>query len=482
MTSETLDWQRLALETADSPDRLAQALRYPIDFDTNQLMDFPPHAKLWWDLIEEHDNLLIKAARGHMKSRTLLLKMVDWIVKNHNERIIIISKKEKKASELLTEIEKHIEKPDSPIHYLMPENPDTWSKSEMTIDRELSSGDPTLSAAGIMSSITGKRASKIILDDIITLENVSTKHRRDKVKKRFNKEILPMLEPSGKLIVLGTPKHQDDLYSDLESREIFTCFNFPAEYPNKPQDYHDNLYDNPDNVLWYPYWDKQALHNEKYKIGSRSYAEEYLLDLSQVEGGLIHKEWLEFYGGPVGGELDYAIGVDPSIGESEMSDYTAIVVSARQEETGNIYILDMDAGRWESQERMAHIRQMYNAYDQSTVYVEESSMSKDFISMLKRETMLPVKGASHQGKDKVARMNTIIPKIENGDIQFHNRLRSSMLIDQLIEFPEGSYDDLVDALYYACKGHLEGRVTSEVISVSPEETDPKAKVRNLFKR
>lgn len=388
-----------------------------------------------------------------MKSRTLLLKIIDWIVKDHNERIIIISKKEKKASELLTEIEKHIEKPSSPIHYLMPDNPDTWSKSEMTIDRELSSGDPTLSVAGIMSSITGKRASKIILDDIITLENVSTRHRRDKVKKRFNKEILPMLEPSGKLVVLGTPKHSDDLYSYLEDRNIFKVYNFPAETPQNLKHYHENLYDNPGGVLWYPYWNHSALMNEKDKIGSRSYAEEYLLDLSQVEGGLINKEWLQFYGGEIPDPQDYIIGVDPSIGESEMSDYTAIVVSVRDSK-GNIFIVDMDAGRWESQERMGHIQRMYNAYDQSTVHIEDSSMSKDFIAMLKRETMLPVKAASHQGRDKVARMNTIIPKIENGDISFHNRLRSSMLIDQLIEFPEGSYDDLVDALYYSCKGHI----------------------------
>lgn len=442
-------------------ERGFEALRKQREITTLDVADYiyrgdslPPHVMNWLSLPEKHDKIFIEASRRHFKSRTFsVIFPLSSIIKDPETTIIIGSKTISQSQKWLREIKGHITSPYSPFSYLKPPDPVKWSESEIIVDRVDPSADPTVAITGVEKEILGSGAQKIILDDPVSPRNSKTPLQRKKVEEWFFQVLDPMLEPGGQMIVTGTPWHDEDLYHIFREDPEWAYYRFPAERP--PEDlyepYHDNYYQNPDEVLWYPKWDREELMAKRRSQGSVWYAMSYLLDLTRVQGGIIDHSWITWYGSLPDGSYQYVMAVDPAVGQKHTDDYTAIVVIARHRGTGRLYLIDWDQGRWESQERMMKMQTLFNRYPIQKIGVEDTAVSKDFIGMLRRETMLPITPLSHMGRDKVTRVQSISPRIESGDILFPNHMRHSKIpiYDQLIEFPEGSHDDLVDAFVYA---------------------------------
>lgn len=447
-------FERFKHESVATPVDVAEAIDYPKY--QNRIIEVPKHTKFWWEKIEKSESIFIESARGHFKSRSIaVIYPLYKLIKNPNLRIVLASETVTQMEKWVKEIKNNIEDPHKPYNYLKPERPETWTKRELTIKRSLQSGDSSITATGVGKAVLSSRADILILDDVISKKNSRTRIQREKVKDWYRETILPILTPDGKVIVIGTPKHEDDLYADFRDDPDMDYFFFPAEKPKEEEleDYHKNFYDNEDEVLWPRVWDKERLESRRNKITASAYASEYLLNLSKQEGGVVEPEWIDYYG-----KLDddrrytWAMGVDPSTGDNEEGDYTGLVVVARDDKSGTIYVEDADQGIWKSSTRLEKIQSYCDDYPITKVGIEDVSTTKDFINFLERETMLPINRLSTMGKDKKTRLETITPRIENSKVKFRRALDKSEipLIDQLIEFPEGSYDDLVDAFVYAC--------------------------------
>ena len=418
-------------------------------FRGNQL---PDHSRNWLELAGSDDQLFIEASRRHFKSRTFsVIYPLYRIIKDPEINILIASKTISQAKKWLREIRSNLRE-SSPYSFLKPDQPEKWTENEIIVDRVDASADPTVSTTGVGKEILGSGADLVICDDIVSKRNSHTKQQRDKLEDWFYSELFPMIEGDGEIITVGTPWHKEDLYALLREDPSWKHYKFPAEEPDDPEPYHSDFYNNPDNVLWFPKWNKDALQEKRKKMGTNYYAMSFLLDLTEVEGGIIDPDWIEWFGSlPEEENFSYMMGVDPSIGETDESDFTGIVTVARSKESGKIYVVDADQGRWRSQERIEKIKEKYQRFPISKIAIEDVSVTKDFIDMLRRDTMLPIDPISPGGKDKVARLETISPRIENADIIFNLSLKRSKVpfYDQLIEFPQGSYDDLVDAFVYA---------------------------------
>ena len=415
----------------------------------------PSHVKNWLEIADKHDKIFIEASRRHFKSRTFsVIHPLSQIIKNPDIKIILGSKTISQSKKWLREIRGHINSPRSPFLYLKPDDPEKWTESEIIVDRVDTSADPTITTTGVLKDILGAGGELIILDDPVSPKNSQTVLQREKLEEWFYQVLSPMLEPGGQFIIVGTPWHEEDLYEIFRNDPEWKYYKFPAEKPPEDElmDYHVDYYNNPDEVLWYPKWNMDELTKKRKTQGSVWYAMSYLLDLSRVKGGIIDHTWLNWYGTLPEGDYHYVMAVDPSIGEKQTSDYTGIVVVARNRDTGRIYVIDSDMGRWESQKRIERIEYYFNLYPIQKIGVEDSAISKDFIGMLRRDTMLPIQPISHMGRDKTTRLQSISPRIESGDILFPLSLKHSKIpfYDQLIEFPKGSHDDLVDAFVYAC--------------------------------
>lgn len=75
---------------------------------------------------------------------------------------------------------------------------------------------PTLSAYGTGGSVVGSRADLIVADDLLDSQNTATSYQRELVTNWFFTTLYSRLKSkTGRIVVIGTAWHADDLYAQL---------------------------------------------------------------------------------------------------------------------------------------------------------------------------------------------------------------------------------------------------------------------------
>jgi hypothetical protein len=131
----------------------------------------------------------------------------------------------------------------------------SWQQTRVTFGEELresSEKDPNLEAVGIGGQIYGKRADMIIIDDAVTLSNAND---FEKQIKWLQQDVRSRLNPTGKLIVVGTRVASVDLYKELRNPDRYPGGIVPWTYLAMPALLETN--ENPEKwvTLW-PYSDQ----------------------------------------------------------------------------------------------------------------------------------------------------------------------------------------------------------------------------------
>lgn len=174
---------------------------------------------------------VITYPRDHGKSKHLSVAYPLWrIAKNHNLRILLISRTANVAESFLSEIVSNIERNQKYGDWARAIDPmgdgvlprkkasrnqtEDWSGKSITIEREdVGMKDPTIAATGLFGQILSRRADIILLDDVVDQQNSATELQRKKVIDWIETTVLPVLVPGGTLIYLGNTWHQDDVVS-----------------------------------------------------------------------------------------------------------------------------------------------------------------------------------------------------------------------------------------------------------------------------
>lgn len=108
-------------------------------------------------------------------------------------------------------------------------NDDRWREASVQVTRTTHKVDPTIIAIGAGGkNVTGAHPNLIIADDIEGQESTLTAREREKTKAWFKGTLLPTLMPGGTMVVIGTKKHHDDLYTMLEANPVFELERKPA--------------------------------------------------------------------------------------------------------------------------------------------------------------------------------------------------------------------------------------------------------------
>lgn len=169
--------------------------------------------------------------RDHGKSTHLSIAYPLWrIAKDHNIRILQISRTAAVAESFLSGIVGNIERNDKyrdwataidatgegvvPRLKMHRKQTEDWTGKSITIERDdVTLKDPTIAATGLMGQILSRRADLIILDDVVDQQNSMTELQRQKVIDWIETTVIPVLVPGGTLIYLGNTWHQDDVVS-----------------------------------------------------------------------------------------------------------------------------------------------------------------------------------------------------------------------------------------------------------------------------
>ena len=426
-------------ELISTPEgRRALSIASPTFFDSYYLgMQSSSHRNNWLDTIEDLQEVAIKtnekkkclvlAPRGHGKSLLAISYCVRQICMNRNTSILFISASAGQAEKRVRLIKQFLDS-DKVIEDWasgeMPpfKGPDTkWTSTQMYVSRTGASVDPTLEAIGSGGKITGAHVDIVVIDDLEDDLTTGSPGVRQKTKDWLSATVTPILNQGGVMLVIGTRKHEQDVYAQMKNDPTFyviednAILKWPESYEYITQideKGNETLKDikiiGDYEVLWPEFRPMKFLLMERRSMGSHLFAREMQNQVQSEDDAIIRRDWVERakrnnysfdFAPPINLSeciitqgWDLSIESDARKAKSKDTDYTCGFTLARDPK-GRIWVLDMFRDRGiTQQEIMNAIVGMYERWQEYVreIWVEKNSFGAIYVQQLQR-TSLPVK-------------------------------------------------------------------------------------------
>jgi len=317
-------------------------------------------------------------------------------------------------------------------------------------------------AVGVGGSITGRRGDLIVVDDPVrSREDADSDRVREKTWEWWTNDLLTRLKPGGRIVVIMTRWHEDDLAGRLLEREPqrWKVIKLPMIAGDD-----DPLGREPGERLWKEWFtDAMVLQAQ---ADPRSWISLYQQEPRPLEGAEFKRSWISrFNVAPK--KMNKVILVDPAGDPSKnsnqkrkKSDRTVMWVVGLASD-GNAYLLDGVIDRLGLTQRADKLFALHKKHKPMQVRYERYGMMGD-IAHIQHEMeqrqyrfkIYEVAGAV----EKNARIRRLIPWFEGGRLWFPQQLKyidqqevERDLVQDLIDveyatFPVGRFDDGMDAL------------------------------------
>ena len=315
--------------------------------------------------------------------------------------------------------------------------------SSSDTDFEIEKYKGSMITRGIMAGITGQPADLIIIDDPIkNKEQAMSETYRNKLWEEWLNSINTRLSANGKVILIQTRWHEDDLAGRLLMYEPdkWTYINIPCEAEE-----NDILGRKVGDALFPEIgkgneWLKDFKTSYTSQEGSMTWNALYQGRPTAMEGNMILRKWINYYK-----ELPNiaykCISVDATFKDGDNNDYVAIQVWGKL--NNNYYLIDRLKARMDFPTTLQAIKNMRAKHPVNAVFIEDKANGSAIISML-RKSMSGIIDINPEG-GKVARVNAISPLFEAGNVFIPEREWTNDYINELVSFPNATHDDEVDA-------------------------------------
>ena len=185
-----------------------------------------------WYLQHGPDRAVIMAFRGFSKSWIAVAYALWLLLKNPQEKILVVSGSLARAT-ASTNWALGVITSWPLLQFLAPRPHQRSSSKAFDVGPATPEQSPSFHALGIGGQVVGFRATFIIPDDVETQQNSLTVTMREKNKEAI-KEFDSVIMPGGAIKFLGTPHDEDSLYSYLGARG-YELRVYPALYPTPKQ-------------------------------------------------------------------------------------------------------------------------------------------------------------------------------------------------------------------------------------------------------
>lgn len=428
----------------------------------------------------------VAAPRGHAKSTTLTFKgTMHAILYGYKHYPIILSDSSDQAEGFLENIRVEFEE-----NGLIQEDFGNLQGKVWRNNVILTSTNIKVEAIGSGKKIRGRkhrnwRPDLLVLDDIENDENVRTPEQRTKLSNWFNKAVSKAGDDYTDIIYIGTLLHYDSLlahtltntgYKSIKYKAVL-AFSNAEELWKQWEDIYTDLSNETHQedakeffeahreemlagtqVLWEEKLSYYDLMKMRIDEGEAAFNSEEQNEPINPDDCLFQEEWFDYYNEA---EIDFKdrnyvfFGfVDPSLGKTKHSDFSAIITLAKHKVTGYMYVFDADIERRHPDRIIEDIlekeRRLRRDYGRG--YKKFGCETVQFQWFLKEELVkasaraglyLPVEEVP-QTTDKVLRIQTMQPDVKNKYIKFNRRHKR--LLEQMVQFPMGAHDDGPDAL------------------------------------
>lgn len=332
-------------------------------------------------------------------------------------------------------------------------------------------------AVGVGGAVVGRGADLLIIDDPVKQrQDVESETHRRKLVEWFQSVAYTRLMPGGKIIVIMTRWHYDDLVGFLQTElkhEGWKTISLPAICEGED----DPLGRNPGDALWPSRYPKEVLAKIRETIGTREWTSQYQQQPLPSEGGLLQYDWLQRYNyaeyqrlmnrrDKRSDELPYDIRYfvcswDTAFKESEINDPSACTVWAVAKD--HLYLVEAFTKRMAYPELRRTVISTYERYDATApgtkILIEDKGSGQSLLQDLRHNTDIPVVPCT-PNKSKQIRLSNVTHLIENGKARFPDKAPwLTQYESQLIRFPAWREDDLVDSTSQFLEWHMRPRFT-----------------------
>ena len=418
-------------------------------------LETPPFHKEILDLISDKNNRRIGviAPRGHAKSTTVDMTYPLWAgCFQQEEFIVIISDTYTQAAEFINALKDEFEN-NPKIKWLFGNmKGDDWQDGEFVLSNGIK-----YAAKGSGMKIRGirhrhTRPTLMIFDDIENDENIKSAEQRQKLYHWFTKAAIPALARGGRAVIIGTILHFDSLVNKvMKQQDVFKSWQTRVFYAITTEE------DGTERALWPEHRSLEKLRamrddpGDQDFIGSITFAQEYQHKPFSEEDAIIQPDWIkECEPSQVPDKhtrLARVLTVDPAASERQTADFTAMIVADLYTD-GNVYIRAIRNQRTSPSVTADTVRELDEIYKPQVIGIEKGALGLVFRDLLEG---LPVIGLEPD-KDKVRRLLAVSRFFEAGRVYTVKNIQNGQAFrEQLIEFPKGTHDDMVDAAAYAVR-------------------------------
>jgi predicted phage terminase large subunit-like protein len=402
--------------------------------------------------------------RGFLKTTILTIAQSIWLqVNNPDIRIAIISSVLANAKDMVTAIGfPYLTNERFRLYFSewcprKPMAPETkWTESEIHVPNR--GGRPmmegTFEAFGADSTLTSRHFDHLIVDDLVTRENCTTRDQMDKIR-NFWRAIFPLRDnPHVPIDVVGTRWDDGDLYGDLEKDEDVEVVKIPSYYTKG----------NEKTPTWperYPIEELMKIKAGK-KMGSYLFSCLYQQDPIPQEDAVFKQSYFKYFRlHPSRKFLEREDGVVLPIGNTYMSvdgateegknDYSAIPVGF-QDNKENVYLLEIMIAQVDPADLIDVMWEMYSKWNCSKYAIQKAVVEKMLKSFLNRKLrqekifMNREELGKNTGQNKEFLIKQMQPWYEGGYVWHNIALKGGEYEEQLIRFPKAIHDDGPDAV------------------------------------
>lgn len=430
----------------------------------------------------------VASPRGHAKSTIVSKAYPLWLAcYRHAENILMLADTVTQCEDYLDDIKGEFE-----VNELLIEDfGNLVSKRRWKAGEIITANGVHITCKGTGSKIrgvskNGKRPDVIIMDDLENDDFVESATIRKRLRSWLNKAVIPSAHTDCKFFLIGTVLHEDSLLNNLLHSSEFAYwkrFFYQAveEFsPSELWDEWEQILMGDDEDLDEKAYDFYREHRDEMLKGVKALwmdkSEDYYYDMmvlrasdpdafsSEYQNIAISPE-TQVFNQELIDEATYDtlpceikeiyIGVDPSLGKRADSDLSSICVVGRG--TDNIlYILEIDARRRKAEHLMEDMFTMAFKYrDYKPMINLESNVFQYFfyeqsVKMFADRgfyiNINPVKTYT----DKELRLKSLVPKFKQGYLKLHRRMKH--LKSEMLTFPRGKTDDILDSLFFAVDG------------------------------
>jgi predicted phage terminase large subunit-like protein len=320
-----------------------------------------------------------------------------------------------------------------------------WSEDEgIIVKRSVNPKESTVEAWGLVDGQpTGRHFKRMIYDDVVTLESVTTPEMCQKTTRAWEMSRNLMSE-GGVTRYIGTRYHFNDTWGEIIRRGVA----IPRIYPVYDQDGKPRLLS------------AERIEEKRKELGSYVFASQMLLNPVADEAQNFKEEWIQTWPVQNTANLRIYILVDPASKKKKNSDFTAMMVVGLGLDR-NYYVIDMIRDRLNLTERMQALFGLHKMYRPVAVGYEEYGMQSDIEHLqyvMEQENyrfpVYPLGG--NVGKED--RIRALVPLFEQKRIFLPRMcirtLRNGKTVDltkvfieeEYKTFPVGAHDDALDCL------------------------------------